>query len=59
MEMALLERLAVVALWIRQTKKSLLQEVTGYRSARLRGSYNGENLLLLVPESKGNVLEAM
>jgi hypothetical protein len=59
MEMALFERLAVVTLWIRESKKSLFEKIT---ATKLDGSLISEldiNLLLLVPESKRNILEAV
>lgn len=61
MEMSLLDALAVVPLGVRQPKQSLLEKRAGNRVSGLTTAESQDQLaiLLLVPESKCDVLQAM
>lgn len=56
-EMAFLDRLAVVALRIGQAEKALFQEVTVSSATALWSA--DAHILLLVPKGEGDVLQAM
>ena len=58
MKMSLLERLSMVTLGVGQAKEALLQEVTA-RISTFAILTVGVDLLLSIPESKGDVLVAM